>query len=63
MSVFIIFIHVTGLVLALQYLVENSLRSWRGFARESIYFGCEAVKVSDKAVRGLVKGAQSRCFD
>ena len=34
---------------------EDSLRSWRDFARECFCFGSEAVNASADAVRGLVK--------
>ena len=35
--------------------LPSSLRSWRGFARESFCFGSEAVNRSGEAVGGLVK--------
>ena len=34
---------------------DNSLRSWRDFARECFCFSCEAVNTSGEAVRGLAK--------
>ena len=43
---------------------DNSLRSWRDFARECFCFGCEDVNGSGKAVGGLVKsrGFAARVF-
>ena len=33
----------------------TSLRSWRDLVRECFCFGCEAMKASGSAMRGLVK--------